>query len=329
MIITKGCCAAKGGESMGKSKTGEKRPGRHAALKYFFITLCVSSAVLGGLAALALHILQPGSLGDSPFPSAPADTFYLPQDKDDINLLLIGSSQKGDEPVFYTLIRLDATGGKIPIASFPAQTVALREGKPVTLSEAWQAGGPQGAAAALGEGPGIPVQRYAAYDRESFITAVDRIGTMELLLEYTLDHSDSEGKISLERGRQLVDGVKFFDLMRCPAYPGGEQNRCNVTSRLFASYLNQKLDTVLSTQADLVFETIVNSVETNISAADYHDRKGALVFMAKLGGSPAVDIPLEGSFNQSGDSFGLTEHAKAALGTAFGGENLSGESSAP
>lgn len=314
---------------MGKTKAaGARRPARYGAVKYFLITLCISSAVLGGLTALALHILRPGSLGSSSFSSSPADTFYLPQDKDNINLLLVGSLREGEVPLFYTLIRLDATGGKLPVASFPAQTVVSREGQPLTLSEAWRDGGAQNAAAALSEGFGIPVQRYAAYDRESFITAVDRIGSMEFLLEYTLNYSDGEGKISLEKGRQLVDGIKFFDLMRCPDYPGGERKRCAETSRLFASYLNQKIGTVLSTQADLVFETIVNSVKTNISAADYHDRKGALIFMAKLGGSPAVDIPLEGAFNQSGDSFGLTEQAKTALSGAFGGEGPSGESAA-
>jgi len=297
----------------------EKRAARRAAFRYFSISLLISLAVLGSLTALALRTLGAASPGQSSVPSASADPFYLPQEEDNVNLLLAGSRGDGTAPRFYTLLRLDATGGRIPVVSFPPQTVLSLKGAPVTLAEAWARGGARSAADALSEGLGITVHRYALYTRESLISAIDRVGAMEFSLDYSLDYSDEEGKISLEKGRQLVDGVKFYDLMRCPVYPGGEKTRCVISSRLFAAYANQKLSTVLSSQADFVFEAIVNTVETDLSAADYQARKGALIFLAKLGGSPATDISAEGVWNASGDSYGLTDHSAETLRAVFGG----------
>ncbi|MDD2956668.1 MAG: hypothetical protein PHD67_10230 [Oscillospiraceae bacterium] len=298
----------------------EKREARRAAAKYFFLSLTVSLPVLGGVLALSLRLLGPAVSSSHDPGDASADPFYLPEEKDNLALILIGGEDPKAPPQFYTLIFLNAAKGRIPVASFPPQTVVDREGARYTLTELWGREGAKGAGSALMEYLHVRDYRWVFFRRDALIAAMDRLGPMEFQLPYTLNFSSGAGQVSFSQGRQLVDGVKFYDLMSCPVYPGGEEGRCNMSSRLFAAYLNQRLDSVLSNQADLVFETIINSVETDFSVMDYQERRGALVFLAKLGGSPASDIAVDGVFNESGDSFGLPPSTLQSLRGVFGEE---------
>lgn len=286
--------------------------------KYFVLSFGATFLALLLLALGMAHSLQKTESGQQNTAEAPkTDDYYIPRAEDNLNILLIGSDTAGSPARYFFLARLNAVRGEIPVAVLPPQTVVSYGGAPATLTELFAKSGAMAVKQALGEALGVTIDRYAAFTGEALVQAVDLIGYVEYNLPKALIYKDATVSINLTVGRQLVDGQKFYDILRFPAYES-EDARGIAASELLAHYVNNRLEAVLSPEADELFQNVINLTESDLSFQDYDSRKEALRFLAKLSGKHARGVLVRGVWNTAGDSMSLSESTRELMKLLYG-----------
>ena len=268
--------------------------------RFFLLAFALSFFLLAIMGLIVVFLLNPAPEESSSFEQTSADTFYLPREEDNISVLLSGYAEKEEGAVFFALARLDMLSGGIPVVLFPPQTILDEQTGYATLAQAYAQGGAPAAAKAIAETYSIPVDRYADIDSQSLIDAVNRVGVAEYTLTQDLSYHADDIFISLSAGRQLIDGQKFWDILRYPDYDGGVVQQCQEGAQLIAAYLNGRLSTVLGDNAQALVSGLLDLVDTNLSYVDYESRQPALQFLSKLEGDPAQAYPLTGAWNKAG-----------------------------
>lgn len=268
--------------------------------KYFVVSFSVSFLVLLlFFAAMALVLQNQSGNPANAAVVASTDEYYLPKPEDNLNLLLIGEEQASGAAYCFILIRLDVEEGELPVAAFAPQTNITYRGKQASLQQVFRENGALAVQQALGDALRTRIDRYAVFDPDALIQTVDRVGYIEYSLKRSLQYQAEEASIRLERGRQLIDGQKFYDILRFPGYRD-ELERGQAASDLFAAYINERLEAVLSPHADALFEEIINLVDSNLSYADYDSRKEALCFLAKLSSKRSYPVVVGGQADAQG-----------------------------
>lgn len=283
--------------------------------KYFVLAFCVAFLVLMLIAMVVLlNLKKPPEAQQSGMEEAnrPADDYYIPAAQDNLNILLIGTEKDGEAPLYFFLCRLDVEDGAIPVATLPPQTVVRYAGKTATLAELYGRSGVKAVKQALGELLEIQVDRYVVFNKESLVKAVDMIGFIEYDLPQPLEYKGKDKTINLSAGRQMVDGRKFYDILSFPGY-ATQERRATASSDLISAYINARLEVVLSAQADALFKSVINLMESDLSFEDYDSRKEALAFLAKLSGRHARTVLVRGGFNTAGDSFSFSQSCGETL----------------
>ncbi|MBQ1236670.1 MAG: LCP family protein [Oscillospiraceae bacterium] len=268
-------------------------------LRYFILAFSGAFLVLALMGLVAVHLLAPTENTASSAVNS-ADTFYLPDEKDDLSLFLVCRDEKAQSPLFFTLIRLDMLGGQIPVCFFPAETALNEESGFATLQQAYSQKGAPSAAKALADTYSIDVSRWAEVDSADLTEAIDRMGAIDYTLGEDLSYQDGELFLSLSAGRQILDGQKFCDILRYPAWQGGPTRRCEEGAKLICALLNQRLPTLLSDETRQLAGALLDLADTDLSYLDYEERLPALSFLLSLQGEAAVPCPIFGSFTAEG-----------------------------
>ena len=286
--------------------------------RYFFLAFAAAFFVL----TLSLFLLMNAVHPRTP-PSLLADaaltqeTAYLPEESEKLTVFFAGVSQDGSDAGTFLLIKFDPLSGTIPIIAFPPETTIFNAGKTQTLRECYQYAGAARTRDALAATLGITIDRYVRMDEHAFIIAANAVGTVEYELVSPVKLGASGGMPALlNRGIHLLDGQKAAGILRGENFTSSLE-RCENTARLAAAVVNQRMDIVLSTVVDKVFEKIINLIETDISYLDYDNRKQAAKFMAKLEKQPAVYLPVAGSFDKDNERFALSDTFIASVIQAF------------
>ncbi|MDD3193187.1 MAG: LCP family protein [Oscillospiraceae bacterium] len=268
--------------------------------RFFALAFALSFFTLAMMGLIVVFVFNP--LPENPVSSQiSADTFYLPQKEDNLTVLLVGRGARKEDLPLFALVRLDMLGGRIPVVLFPAQTILHGETGFSTLEDAYEKEGARAVAKALSDSFSVPVDRYADMDSQAIIDGVNRIGVAEYELAESLSYNENGIFISLSAGRQLIDGQKFLDILRYPAYGGGALQQCEEGAKLIASYLNSRLDTFLGRNAEALVGGLLDLADTDISYLDFQSRLPALTFLSKLSGDPSVPHALTGGWNKAGE----------------------------
>lgn len=240
---------------------------------------------------------------------------YLPSPEDALTVLFFGSETPEAEAGTFLLARFDPVRGGVSIAVFPPQTLLHANGREETLAEAYRYGGARYTQEALSAYLEVPIDRYVRLHLSGFITAAAAIGTVEFDLEEELVLTDGELSVTLLPGRQLLDGRKVAAIIR--QREDGESVRCRRTAELACAVVNQRIDVADSVLVDRVFETVINLVDTDISYADFEQRKAAAQAMARQEGEIASFLPVEGAFSSEGEALALYDTTLTILRRRF------------
>jgi anionic cell wall polymer biosynthesis LytR-Cps2A-Psr (LCP) family protein len=276
---------------------------RAVRYRYFFLSFAVAFVLLSLLFYALVRIARPGSArGPERQLAAAETTTYVPSEADALTVLFAGE----DGGVFL-LARFDPAGGGVPIVALPRETAVRNNDRSESLAEVYRYGGIDYTRARLAETLGITIDRYVRMDASAFVSAADAVGAVEFVLPEPLTVAQEGGiPLTLSAGTQLLDGTGAAHVI---GYAGGgdERARCALIAELTAAIVNQRMDVVLSDVMDNVFTAIVNLVDTDISYADYDDRKRAAAFLARLGQEPARTLTAEGDYSESGELFTLSD----------------------
>ncbi len=288
-----------------------------ASYRYFFLAFSVAFFVLSLMFLSLMNIVHPKAPESlTRVPDADVPAVYAPTESDALSVLFIGVEKENSTTGTFILAKFDPARGKVPITVFPPQTAVQNGDKIETLAEVYEFGGAEYTKKALAASLGIPIDRYMRIRLDAFIISAAAVGTVEYDLNEPITISRGGASVTLNQGKQLLDGQKAADVISY-SYPDGELHRCKVAADLTAQIVNQRMDICLSTVVDSVFEKIINLVSTDISYTDYYNRKHAAEFLAQVGENPATPIDVAGFWSDDKRLYTLADTFLAKMTQVF------------
>jgi anionic cell wall polymer biosynthesis LytR-Cps2A-Psr (LCP) family protein len=199
----------------------------------------------------------------------------------------------------------------VPLAVFPADTAVLNAGKAEGLADVYRFGGAGYVRDRLALALATPIDRYVLVPEQAFLACASAIGTVEFELAEPVTVTRAGVTQTLSPGKQLLDGQKAADIIG--GYPGGELSRCRTTGELAAAIIDQRRDICVSVAFESVFEKLINLINTDVSTLDFHDRRDAAEYMAKLPNGIATPISVSGSYSADDGLYHLSDTFLALL----------------
>lgn len=280
--------------------------GKQLAARYFMLSFAVGFLVLA-VAAMTAVLLIPPHMASADTLEGRVSGTYLPTNDDALNLFFVLEESGKDD--LFALVRFDPLRGQIPVAVLPPGTLVGEGGDAVPLGALCRYAGPGSAAASVEKALGITLDRQVVLSGAALAQAVDLLGGVQYQLREPVELAGER----LEAGNYQLSGNLTRELMRYPGYREGERERTAGAARLFSAVINQNSGIVLSGEADEMFRKLVSLASTDLSVADYQQRKPAAQFLAKLIGDAAFAVDVKGEDIPAYGAFVLSDTSREQL----------------
>ncbi len=268
-----------------------------SGIKVYLLTLLISVVFLGALAYILLMGIVPIHRSAQTHTSSMDEYRFEPDAEQDITLLAIGCSNKGDVPYGFVLIKYSPAEHSMIIAPIPWQITATVGTKTYNLPRFYDKIGVQSVVSAVENAFDIQFGKYMMLDVEGFAKLVDYIGGVVIDIPKDISYNDDGLTIGFNAGEQLLDGEMLANLFRYPHFEDGEISRCTFMGYAFSEMINQNLEPRLAPLVDMAFPTIINGAKSNINAADFSFRRDAIIYTIEKGGDIARYIEPQGEFD--------------------------------
>ena len=280
--------------------------GKQLAARYFMLSFAVGVLVLA-VAAMTAVLLIPPHMASADTLEGRVSGTYLPTNNDALNLFFV-LEESGEDDLF-ALVRFDPLRGQIPVAVLPPGTLVGEGGNAVPLGALCRYAGPGSAADKVEETLGITLDRRIVLDGAALAQAVDLLGGVRYQLREPVELAGER----LEAGNYHLSGNLMRELMRYPGYREGEKGRAASAARLAAALFNQTGGILLTEEADDTFQKLVGLADTDLSVADYQQRKPAAQFLVKLMGEAAFAVEVKGEDIPAYGAFVLSDTSREQL----------------
>lgn len=253
-------------------------------------------------------------------PVSPAQEEYFPQSSDAISMAIALSETKSAEPYCVVICAVEPKESRVSIAVLPPQTMAESAGRLDYIANIWRQEGGEKAVTALSGMLGIGIDRWIMLNS----SAIASIGEMAGAVDFTLKNPVGleDGMLMLPAGRQIIDGRKASLLMANRGYEGGQEEQLEMIALLLSEGIEQRVKMQNEQLLELLFETIVNNADSNLSIGDFESRRRALVHMASRGAAVRV-IEVNGEYNAETGGFLPYANVVESLQQAFSFEQYS------
>ncbi len=271
-------------------------------VRYFVLSFLITFSVVTLIALAVLsRVLNPAPAQNITENVPKMEHNYT--DSDSIAVLCIGYSRKQPQTAFYSLIKLDAPNRRVLITSIPADAKLGEK----TLTETASYSGSATATDTLAKAFDVKIDRYLRIEETAFSSIVDTLGAVTVDLENAVEHYDENGFLaySMNKGKHVFFGEKLCGLIR---YSGrDETERANAQSEILASLFSQRLEAGKYDDPQKIFETVINSSETNINVFDFENRRAAIEQIVKDKDFSFTTIP----FSSNEDNTPSEEYLKS------------------
>lgn len=239
-------------------------------------------------------------------------SLYLPTKDDCMTLLLC---EEGEHPSPFFLLRFDPVEGCIPIFAFPQQLVLTHKQVAESAEKIFAAHGIEGIRQALQESWKLSVDRYLMLSKEAAVELLQQFGPTALTLPEQVELTVGGIGITLEKGVQLLDGQRLWELLR-KEVPADTLLQCELLPELMALCINQHLEYLQQDASAALFSAAVNAGTSDLIFSDYDARKQAAAFLSQLSEQPAQ--PLTAEFVRNLDAtLSLSDDSLQAVLAAF------------
>ncbi len=253
----------------------------------YIITLIVAFAVIGGAAYYIFTKYvrgdkSAGAVEQTVTESVSAENSYAPSEADSMTLLLIYSLEKRQTASCFMLVRILPAEKKLVVVPLQSDICAEVDGMKSTLYEFYRTGGSLQTVKAVENASGIKIDRYMKFDKSSFTVIIDLLGGVQYNVPYNLiyDNTDGGEDTIIKQGNQYLDSSLLSKVITFPNFKNGEEERAKVTGTLIADVLKSNITPGVRSSLDSMFSEVINSsVETNVTAYDYKDKKEALKYL--------------------------------------------------
>ena len=283
-------------------ETSEKKKhiGFKAFILAFFIALTALSLICAGL-LIALEAVGTKTSSES----AAVELGYKPVKEDDVSILLMCCKNDTVAPDLYILLRFAPVERVIHFIPVPAELEATVNITTGTLPELFNYGGVQMTVKAVQNVFRVVVNRYLKINDDAFASLIDQLGGIEYTVDYTVEYSASSSDesasavVRLEQGKQLFSGKRLLDLINSPLRTSlDEAGQLQFTANLLQSGIEQKFVSSLGSQADTLFKTIANTMQTNLTNYDYTVRKEAIAYVCRSSSEKVAYNLIDGSYTE-------------------------------
>lgn len=245
-------------------------------------------------------------------PLEQGSSLYLPTKADCMTLLLC---EEEEDPSLFFLLRFDPVEGRIPIFAFPQQLVLTHKQVAEPAEKIFAAHGIEGIRQALQESWNLPVDRYLMLSKEAAQELLQQFGPTALTLSEQVELTVGGIGITLEKGMQLLDGQRLWELLR-KELPADTLLQCELLPELMALCINQHLEYLQQDYSSSLFSAAVNAGTSDLIFSDYDTRRQAAAFLSQLSEEPAQ--PLTAAFVRNPDAtLSLSADSLQAVLAAF------------
>ncbi|MCM1133047.1 MAG: LCP family protein [Ruminococcus flavefaciens] len=265
---------------MAKKKTGS------IAVPYL-VTIFLGILIIGGGTFFLLRhlgILDNEKQLPEPTPRQITTTTYA----DNHTILFILDEPDEKCPSTFMLMRSIPKDKRIVFLGIPTNTISVIDGSQQNIKTAYETGGTSGAVNFVEQLFGIDVDRYMKFDSTAFIKACDILGGVTYPISEDIAIFNGDGSEVYLNAEQIDKYITYA------AFKGGEVERAYNASSIISAMVNQASGVRIADNLDNSFNTIINMVDSDITAVDYKDRKTAIKTMFERGKSMATFYIVDG-----------------------------------
>lgn len=277
----------------------KKKKKGHVAIP-FLLTLLLGIVGIGGV---AMYVFDKIGLSDENIIEWNS-TVKKPTAADNMTILFVLDEPSDPSPVTFLVARLLPEEKRTVFFSYPANMLALVDGKSDTLAGFYAAGGVRDAEAAIENESGVHIDRYVVMNSEGFQKICNIFGGVYFLCPTGIKgFADSSTP-------QYLGPPQMEKLVTYPFFKKGEIDRSANTADMITEMVNVSdtdRDRLLASM-DTNFKTVINLVDTDITSVDYNDHKSALRYMWTYGKTIASFRIVTGELGEEEDVFLLSNN---------------------
>lgn len=253
----------------------------------YLVTIFIGILIIGGGTFILLKHL--GVLGNSkelvePTPRQVDITSYA----DNHSILMILEEPDLRCSSTFMLIRSIPKDKKLVFVGIPTNTIAVINDVQQSIGSAYDKGGAASALEFAETVFDVEIDRYMVFNSKALIKAGDIIGGVEYPISPDIAGFNGDGS------EQYLNSEQIEKLITYALYSDGEIERAYVVSSVASAMINQADGLRIADNLDSSFNTIINMIDTNITAVDYKKHKAAIKNMFSRGSGIASFVILEG-----------------------------------
>lgn len=259
----------------------------------FLVTIFLGLLIVGGGAFWIYNYLGINKSAplDEPTPRAAA----VVTKEDDHTILLILDEPEQKCSSTFVLMRSKPLEKRVIFIGIPTNTISIIDGQQEHIQNSYERGGAQSAVNFVNQTFGITIDRYMKFDSESFRKVCDILGGVTYYVEPNIAGFKKEG------GEEYLNSRQIETLVTYPMFNGREVQRAYTASSILASMVNQTDGKRVADNFKTSFDSIINMINTDVTAVDYKNRQYGIRNMLENGTSIANFIIMDGE--TSNDDF--------------------------
>lgn len=271
---------------MAKKKSG------HIAVP-FLVTIFVGLIIIGGFAAGLYFYFGFGRVEAPPEPTPRTSNQITYEDNHTI--LFVLDEQGMDSSCTFLLMRSIPVKKQIVFIGIPSNSIALVDGEQHGIKNSFERGGAASAAKFVEDVFDIEVDRYMKFDSASFRRICDIFGGVTYPVNADIVGFKNDGS------QQYLNSDQMETFVTYSMFSDGEIERAFIGASVIAAMVNQADGKRIADSFDSNFNTIINMVDSDVTAVDYKNHKTAIKNMFENGSSIAITLSLDGA--PAGDDF--------------------------
>ena len=271
---------------MANKKTG------HVALP-FLATIFIGLIIVGGIAYGIYRYFGFGKVEQPPEP-VPHTRGQITAEDNHTMLLILDVPEKHSPPTFM-LMRSLPLKKRLIFVGIPSNSIALVDGQQLSILDNYKHGGPASAEEFVEKVFDIEVDRYMKFDSAAFQKVCDIFGGVTYSVNADIAGFKNDGSQQYLNSDQIETFVNYL------MFKGGESERAVTASAVISAMVNQADGKRIADSFDNNFSRVINMVESDVTAADYKERKNGIRNMFEYGTAIAVPLSLDGT--AAGDDF--------------------------
>lgn len=199
-----------------------------------------------------------------------------------------GEDEKNDarQPYTFMIMRSEPVNKRMLFMGIPSNIVVGESNK--QAQDIFANNGASALVSSIEFSFSINIDRYIAIDTEGFKKICNVLGGVKGFEIPGCVKTDLPADSS-----QYLSTEQIIDIVSCGSYPGGELDRISTVSALVTAMVNQTSGARIAGNLDNTFETIIDMADSNISEADYKERKYAIKFMLENSDPEDSEKPAE------------------------------------